>query len=445
MKINYHSIIGVSPHNTTWSPNSLPEHAEPEPLTQPGPNQPAANTYGGFEATRNQWERQVAQLREDFADVQASHQRDGQARAKRLQELRAVYERECASRNRVVAGHNAQVDAFSEAFSRGDPEAIVEYYTLVLTRSAYPDGFPQQFRVAYVPESAQLVVEYELPTIVVVPTVAEYRYVKTKDEQTEKARPQKEVRSQYASVVAQVALRTVHELFEADRGKALGTVIFNGIVRTTDPSTGKQVQPCLVSLRATRDAFSELDLAHVDPLACLAHLSATVSKRPDDLAPVRPVMDFDMVDKRFVEESDVLSDLDQRPNLLELTPTEFESLIQNLFAKMGLDTKQTQASRDGGVDCVAFDHRTILGGKVVIQAKRYRHTVGVSAVRDLYGTLMNEGASKGILVATSGYGQASHQFAADKPIELIDGSGLLYLLAEHAGIEARIVDPEEMG
>jgi restriction system protein len=197
------------------------------------------------------------------ADVQASHQRDGQARANRLQELRAVYERECSSRNRVVAGHNAQVDAFSEAFSRGDPEAIVEYYTLVLTRSAYPDGFPQQFRVAYVPESAQLVVEYELPTIVVVPTVAEYRYVKTRDEQTEKARPQKEVRSQYASVVAQVALRTVHELFEADRGKALGTVIFNGIVRTTDPSTGKQVQPCLVSLRATRDAFSELDLAHV--------------------------------------------------------------------------------------------------------------------------------------------------------------------------------------
>jgi restriction system protein len=129
------------------------------------------------------------------ADVKASHQRDGQARANRLQELRAVYERECSSRNRVVAGHNAQVDAFSEAFSRGDPEAIVEYYTLVVTRSAYPDGFPQQFRVAYVPESAQLVVEYELPTIVAVPTVAEYRYVKTRDEQTEKARPQKEVRS----------------------------------------------------------------------------------------------------------------------------------------------------------------------------------------------------------------------------------------------------------
>jgi restriction system protein len=31
---------------------------------------------------------------------------------------------------------------------------------------------------------------------------------------------------------------------------------------------------------------------------------------------------------------------------------------------------------------------------VVVQTKRYRHTVGVTAVRDLYGTLQNEGASK---------------------------------------------------
>lgn len=42
---------------------------------------------------------------------------------------------------------------------------------------------------------------------------------------------------------------------------------------------------------------------------------------------------------------------------------------------VGLDTRQTRASRDGGVDCVAVDPRPIMGGKVVIQAKRYRHTV----------------------------------------------------------------------
>ena len=91
---------------------------------------------------------------------------------------------------------------------------------------------------------------------------------------------------------------------------------------------------------------------------------------------------------------------------------------------------------------MGFDKRPILGGKVVIQAKRYRSTVGVSAVRDLYGTMMNEGANKGILVATSGYGPDAFDFSKDKPIELIDGGGLLYLL-EQVGTKARIVMPFE--
>ncbi|HLY25370.1 MAG TPA: restriction endonuclease, partial [Aggregatilineales bacterium] len=167
-----------------------------------------------------------------------------------------------------------------------------------------------------------------------------------------------------------------------------------------------------------------------------------VSKSPDELAPVRPVLEFNMVDPRFIEETDVLSTLDQRPNLMELNPHEFESLITNLFQKMGLETRQTQASRDGGVDCVAFDPRPIFGGKVVIQAKRYKHTVGVSAVRDLFGTMQNEGASKGILITTSGYGKASFDFANGKPMELLNGSNLLYLLSQHAGIEAKIEVPE---
>ncbi|MFX6759735.1 restriction endonuclease, partial [Acinetobacter baumannii] len=80
---------------------------------------------------------------------------------------------------------------------------------------------------------------------------------------------------------------------------------------------------------------------------------------------------------------------------MELTPGQFEQLVANLFQKMGLETKLTRTHKDGGVDAVAFDTRPITGGKIVIQAKRYSHTVGVSAVRDLYGTLQHEGANKG--------------------------------------------------
>jgi restriction system protein len=97
----------------------------------------------------------------------------------------------------------------------------------------------------------------------------------------------------------------------------------------------------------------------------------------------------------------------------------------------------TRASRDGGVDAVAFDPDPIRGGKIVIQAKRYTGTVGVSAVRDLYGTVLNEGANKGIIVTTSHYGADAYEFAKGKPLVLIDGNNLLHLLERH-GHTARI-------
>ncbi len=49
---------------------------------------------------------------------------------------------------------------------------------------------------------------------------------------------------------------------------------------------------------------------------------------------------------------------------------------------------------------------------------------------------------KGILVATSGYSKASYKFADGMPLESLSGSNLLYLLKEHAGIEAKIQIPE---
>jgi restriction system protein len=402
-----------------------------------------AGAHQQLAEAHEQRNRQVAAIHQQSAADQREYQAMEQDRLTKLAAAEAAYRRRCEKLDSEVAAHNADVDAFANAFRAGDPQSIVEYFTLVLANSDYPEAFPQRYRVAFVPESKQLVVEYELPGVDCIPTQREYRYVKSKDEITSIARPIKEIRSHYGSVVAQVTLRTLHEIFEADRDGKIETVVFNAVVNTIDPGTGREITPCLITVRTTRNVFEEVDLALVDPMACLERLNASVSKKPGELVPVRPVLEFDMVDKRFVEETDVLSGLDTRPNLLELTPTEFEALIQNLFAKMGLDTKQTRASRDGGVDCVAFDPRPIFGGKVVIQAKRYRNTVDVSAVRDLFGTMQNEGASKGILVTTSGYGQASYEFAANKPLELIDGSQLLYLLAEKADIEAKIIVPDK--
>src|SRR5437667_12219833 len=316
--------------------------------------------------------QEIAQAHERYQiDVKAHAAREAD-RLQRLEEANAKYELQITEIRQKVAAQHAEVDRFKQDFTAGSPPAIVEYFTMVLASSSYPDNFPQHAKLAYVPESKQLVVEYDLPSLEVVPEVSSYKYVKTKDEVTQTVKPLAQRKALYSSVIAQVTLRTLKELFKADRSGFVETVVFNrentritkfynddrtgyvetivfnGYVDTIDKGTGRLLRTCLVTLRTSRDIFMQLDLSRVDPLACLKVLNASVSKNPAELVPVRPVLEFNMVDPRFIEETDVLSGLDQRPNLMDLTPSEFESLITNLFQKMGLETRLTQASCDDG-------------------------------------------------------------------------------------------------
>lgn len=383
--------------------------------------------------------KKMERAHSEHQEALATFQRAEADRRSALEKFKEVHDQEKAQFDAEKKRRNSEVDAFEVAYRAKEPDAVVAYNEMVLTRSEYPEeGFAQRFRVAYNPEASELVVEYELPLVSIVPVEAEYRYVKSKDEIDAKLRKPAEIKQLYQDLVASVTLRTIHELFEADQAKALDLVTFTGVLETIDPAHGRDIRVPVISVRAPKAEFQSIRLDKVDKIACLRNLGAQVSSRPDELQAVKPIVEFNMVDKRFIDQGDAISGLESRPNLMELTPSEFEVLVSNLFAKMGLDTKLTRASRDGGVDAVAFDTRPVLGGKVVIQAKRYRDTVGVSAVRDLYGTMLNEGASKGILVCTSGYGVDAYNFSKDKPLELIDGGGLLYLLREHAGTEARI-------
>jgi restriction system protein len=371
-----------------------------------------------FEQAQRDWHDQVAAARS--------------LHGARLGELQAI-----------AATQNADVDELERRFKDSDPEAAVEYMSAALGALKVPYEVSREPRIAFTASSKQLVIELELPPFETMPEVREYKYIKSRDEIAHSPLPATERKSLYASLVAQAALAAVHAAFVADLHGTVDSVVLNGHVATVDKRTGQDAHPCLVTLRTTRDRFGDINLSLVDPAECLKGLQASISRNPAELLPVRPLVEFNMADPRFITEANVLSVLDERPNLMDLSPTDFESLITNLFEEMGLETRLTQASRDGGVDCVAYDTRPIFGGKVVIQAKRYKNTVGVSAVRDLFGTMQNEGATKGILVTTSGYGQASHEFANGKPLELIDGPGLLYLLYEHASIEAKIEVPDD--
>ncbi len=352
------------------------------------------------------------------------------------------YENDKLRHERIIAEEIKQIREFEKNYKLGDSEAVAKIASHALQKLNYPNEIPSNFRLAYDVTSKQIAIEHLLPNISILPAVSQYIYVKTKDEIREKLRSKENLRSLYQELIASIALRTLYCIFRADSEKHIGLATFTGYVETVDLATGLDITKKIISVQTTRETFEQLDLSRVDRIICLNNLGARLSPKPEEAISVKPIVEFDMVDSRFVEESDILSDLDPRPNLMDLDWIQFENLVSNLFGRLGFEAKLTRSSRDQGVDAIAYDTRPIVGGKLVIQAKRYKNVVGVSAVRDLYGTMINEGASKGILVTTSHYGNDAYEFAKDKPIELIDGNGLLYLL-DDVGIPARIVMPTE--
>ncbi|EMT54285.1 restriction endonuclease [Brevibacillus borstelensis AK1] len=360
---------------------------------------------------------------------------------RRLQEAKEQYDKEKQAFQDEVTQRIQQVNLFKSNYYAGEKDAVEAYNVMVLERSEYSDLFPQQFELYYVEQSKELVVEYELPSLSAIPEYKEYKYIQSKDEIKGTEFKAKEKSEIYSNLIASVTLRTLHELFEADQANVIDSIVFNGVVNTVNPSTGLSIRPCVVTVQTTKSEFNQFDLSKVDVIACVKGLKAQISPSLTELAPVKPIVNLDMLDSRFIDERDMISGIDDRTNLLEMDPFDFEHLVCNLFSKIGLESKLTRSSRDGGVDVIAFDPRPVFGGKYVIQAKRYRNTVEVAAVRDLYGTMMNENAAKGILVTTSTFGPEARGFAKDKPIELIDGANLLYLLEQH-GIRAKIEIPQ---
>lgn len=388
-----------------------------------------------FEADHEKWLQEVKEIDAANAASEKHVLARNQEREQLFQEdLKKWNERRLAfiEKQRL---QNEAIATQSAAYLSGSAEAITEYCDMVLSSSTYPDYFPKEFVLDYNPDQKIIVVDYSLPAPADLPTVREVKYVAIRDELVEQHLSQSQIDKIYDDVLYQTVLRTIHELFEADKANSLEGVTFNGIVTSIDKSTGNPVTACVLSLNAQRAEFLAINLASVDPKACFKTLKGVGSSKLHSLAAVAPIMQIRREDGRFISAYEVANTLDESSNLAAMDWEDFEHLIREVFEKEfsshGGEVKVTQASRDGGVDAIAFDPDPIRGGKIVIQAKRYTNTVGVAAVRDLYGTVMNEGANKGILVTTSDYGPDAYAFASGKPLTLLNGSNLLHMLERH--------------
>jgi restriction system protein len=133
-----------------------------------------------------------------------------------------------------------------------------------------------------------------------------------------------------------------------------------------------------------------------------------------------------------VEEADWKGSLlDQ---LMAMPPDSFERLAQRLLREADFDSVNvTGKSGDGGIDVLGVYRLGLVSFPVFVQCKRYRGSVGASAVRDFRGAMAGRG-DKGLLITTGTFtGDAKSEATRDgaPPVDLIDGDRLCDLLKQY--------------
>ncbi len=280
------------------APPSLPD--PPEPVFQaPPPPSGLSGLFGkkkhaeAVAAAEVDHQRAVEQWRAELeaaAERRAATARQhAQKEADRLAELQAEvvrYQAECAARDQEAAERSKALDQLIANLGYGTVEAVQEYVSIVLSNSVYPEHFPVTHEFTFDPGTAELQLRVLIPGPEAFPDVKTYKYTKASDSITSTSLPQREVKERYTRAVHKVALRSIHEVFEADRRGLIKAVSLEVGTNTTDRATGRAVYVPFVAAAAERDAFLEFDLAAVVPAATLDHLGAAVSKDPYNLVPV---------------------------------------------------------------------------------------------------------------------------------------------------------------
>jgi restriction system protein len=323
----------------------------------------------------------------------------------------------------------AQLEILKRSCLDGDARAIGILMQIALIRHPLPKPLQDLTSFSFDPELRLALCTIEIPS----PSIVKQKgksfsatWVPVSAAETKRARE---------TILYGMCIRAAYLIAHSNAGDWFETVAINAHQKWRDPATGGPRDGIIASFQATTEDLLNLHFGSLDPKSCFRHFKGIATPSVDNVAPVRPIFTMNKDDGRIVPERNVDERLDDQANLAAMPWEDFEHLVRQLFewefGRNGVEVKVTRASRDRGVDAIMFDPDPLRGGKYVLQAKRYTRLVDVAAVRDLYGTVVNEGANRGILVTTSSFGPDSYEFAKDKPISLVDGPNLLAMLQKH--------------
>jgi restriction system protein len=238
-----------------------------------------------FSRKYDMWQKRCEQVGKVREGLTKDH---GVAEAARLVKLGVAEERymeECRKRELEVESHNESLEKLIADLGYGLEDAVKDYVEIVLSNSIYPEAFLVDFKGNFDSTTAELQLKVSVPPPGALPAAKHYRYKRSADEVVATELSQKAQKDRYSGAVYQVALRTFHEIFEADRRALIRTISLTVGTETINPAIGKEEFIPFVSCGVGREAFLEIDLAKVVPLATLQHLHGAISKNPYALVP----------------------------------------------------------------------------------------------------------------------------------------------------------------
>ena len=123
-----------------------------------------------------------------------------------------------------------------------------------------------------------------------------------------------------------------------------------------------------------------------------------------------------------------------KEKLFELTPEQFEKLIEKLLREMGfVEVSVTPLSGDGGIDARGIMvTEGVVRTRMAVQAKRWKNNVQSPVVQQVRGSLgIHE---QGLIITTSDFSKGAYEEANKPnktPIALMNGKQLVSLLMNH--------------
>lgn len=120
--------------------------------------------------------------------------------------------------------------------------------------------------------------------------------------------------------------------------------------------------------------------------------------------------------------------------LMDISPRQFECLVERTYHKMGYETELTSTHTDGGRDILARKTEPGHREELRIECKRHHRPVGVPIVRAVLGVISHEKVNKGAIVTTSTFTRKAKELAKSNPrLELIPGNVLVQLMNKFLG------------